>query len=330
MKRRVLAATVVAAAAAAPASASAAKIEITGSTPTITYTARGGEVNALRMSGTVGGGPDLRMAFFEYSAPLFAGRGCATGFPTVCGEVSGAFPVDASLGDKNDVAYLNSFTSELQLDAGPGDDDVLAGGVNATGDGGSDDDTVIVAASGLATGNGGPGRDRVTGGLGAVAAILTGGLSGDLLVPDGSLFDRATGGPGNDRIVSYTGSDVTLSGQAGSDVLVTPTGRSSTRRVLDGGSGSDVVVTHLGAATVDGGTGSDVIDVRGGAETAPDTVTCDAGSDVVWADAGDAVAADCETVLRDGTPPVFRKAQTADAAAQALLAHRPDPAAANH
>jgi hypothetical protein len=328
MKRRVLAAVAVSAAV-APASASAATIELASphGSPVIAYTARGGEVNAPRMSGTVSGF-DLRMPFFEFSAPLVTGTGCTAGSPALCGAVDRSFAVEASLGDEDDIAYLNSFISGMTLDAGSGSDDVLAGGFSASADGGTGNDTIFVAASNGATGNGGPGRDRVAGGLGAVAAILTGGSQADLLVPDGSLFDTAEGGSGNDRLVSFTGRDVTLSGQSGSDVLTVPTGRDSVRRELNGGPGSDIVVTHIGAATVDGGSGHDVIDVRGGAETAPDAVACGSGSDVVWADADDSVAGDCEKVIRHGTPPTLRKAVAAETGARDLLAHRPDPSAA--
>jgi hypothetical protein len=326
MKRRVLVAVAVAAAV-APASASAARVELASpnGSPTITYTARGGEVNAPRMSGTVSGF-DLRMPFLEFSAPLFAGDGCTAGEPVLCGQTDKSFPVDVALGDEDDVAYINSFTSNVTLNAGPDSDDVLAGGFSASADGDTGNDTVYVAASNGATGNGGPGRDRVAGGLGAVAALLTGGLHADLVVPNGSLFDRGEGNSGNDRLVSFAGADVVLSGGSGSDVLVAPEGRPGAKRVLDGGTSSDIIVTHLGGTTVDGGSGPDVIDVRGGDETPADTVTCGAGYDLVWADDADTVAGDCDQVIRHGVAPTQRKADAAETSARALLAHRPDPA----
>ena len=326
MKRRVLAAVAVAAAV-APASASAARVELASpnGSPVVRYTARAGEVNAPRMSGTVSGF-DLRMPFFEYSAPLFAGNGCSPGRPILCGKLDETFPLDVSLGDEDDVAFINSFTSTTTLDAGTGSDDVLSGGFSASADGDTGNDTILVAASNGATGNGGPGRDRIAGGLGAVAALLTGGQQADLVVPDGTLFDRGDGNSGNDRLVSFTGSDVALSGGSGSDVLVTPTGRPGAKIVLDGGSGSDIIVTHLGRTTVDGGSGPDVIDVRGGDETTADTVSCGSGSDIVWADDADTVAGDCDKVIRRGVAPTQRRAEAAETSALALLAHRPDPA----
>src|SRR5262245_36438980 len=166
MKRPMLAGVVVAAAAAiAPSTASAASIALTvpGGTPTITYTASPGEVNALEMHGTVNGGDDFRMPFYEYSAPLTVGPSCAGLLPPVCGFADQAFPVSVALGDENDVANTNSFTQNLTMDAGSGADDVLAGGINATADGGSGSDSIILAANNVTTGHGGSGRDKIFG-----------------------------------------------------------------------------------------------------------------------------------------------------------------------
>ena len=56
----------------------------------------------------------------------------------------------------------------------------------------------------------------------------------------------------------------------------------------------------------------------------PDTVACGSGWDTAWVDEADSVAADCELVLRSPVQ-TFRKVTSAEAAAQALLAHQPDP-----
>jgi Ca2+-binding RTX toxin-like protein len=327
MKRPILAAVTVAAVAAiAPAGASAASIALTvpGGTPTIVYTASPGEVNALEMHGTVAGGDDLRMPFFEYSAPLAVGASCTGLLPTICGFADQSFPVTVTLGDKGDVASTNSFTNVLTMDAGPGSDDVLAGGIDATADGGSGDDSIILAANNLTTGHGGSGRDKIFAGLGAAAAILTGDSGRDLLVPGGFAFNDAKGGTYGDTLVSFSGDTVTLAGESGSDVLFAPTGESDI--TLDGGSGLDIAYSHVGSVTVDAGSGPDIVEVRGGAETSPDTVSCGSSWDIVWADADDDVAKDCEIVIRRGTPPTLRKVVAAEAAARALIAHRPDPA----
>jgi Ca2+-binding RTX toxin-like protein len=269
------------------------------------------------MSGTIA--PfDFRMEFFEFSAPLTAGPGCVAGSPVVCGEVDQAFPVIVTLNDEDDVANVNSFTGNMTMDAGSGDDDVLAGGIDASADGGPGHDTIRLAANNLTTGHGGSGRDRIAAGLGAAAAQLDGGTGGDLLVPGGFLFNEANGGDHADRLVSLSGGDVTLSGQGGSDVLVA-TGGSSIE--LHGGSGSDIIASDLGGVTVTGGSGSDVIDVRGAG--AADTVTCGSGFDIVWANGADSVTSDCELEL--GFNVTLRKVADAIDDAQDLLAHTPDP-----
>jgi hypothetical protein len=323
MKRPILAALALAAAAAAPATASAASIEVASvnGSQVIAYKAKTGEVNALKMYGTVGSF-DLRMAFFEYSSRLIPGPGCESQFPVVCGAVDMAFPVDVSLGDRSDVANVNSFTERLSLNAGSGDDDVLAGGFDATAEGGSGNDTIRLAANNGTRGNAGSGRDRITGGLGAVAAILDGGSGSDLVVPDGSVFNDAKGGTGDDQLVAFRGRDIRLAGGDGDDLVVALSGRGPI--LLDGGDDDDLVLTHAGDATVDAGSGNDVVDVLGGAETVADTVTCGPGWDVAWIDETDTAAADCELKLRSPAPE-FRKVATAEAAAQALLAHDPDP-----
>jgi Ca2+-binding RTX toxin-like protein len=327
MKRPTFVAVAIAAAAvAAPATASAASIAVTplDGTPTIAYTASPGEVNALRMQGTVGGGLDLRMPFFEYSAPLTAGPGCTGTAPVLCGATDKAFPVNVSLGDLNDVASTNSFTGVLTMDAGSGDDDVLAGGFSATANGGYGSDTMILAANDLTTGDGGYGRDKIHGGLGAAAAILTGGGGRDLLVPGGFQFNDAKGGSGSDTLVSFTGDQVTLSGGSGYDTLVAPGGRKVT---LDGGADGDVIQSHsAGSVVVNAGSGADYVEVRGGSETTPDTVDCGTGLDVAWVDAEDTVTG-CELVIRHGTPPTLSKVTAAEDAARALMAHRPNPEA---
>ena len=325
MKRPILAALALAAAAAVPATASAASIELATNgdgSRVIAFRAKAGEVNALKMFGTVGGGADLRMAFFEYSSRLTAGPGCASRFPVVCGAFDAAFPVQVWLGDRGDVANVNSFTERLALDAGSGDDDVLAGGFDAAAEGGSGRDTIRLAANNGTRGNAGSGRDRITGGLGAVAAILDGGGGNDLVVPDGSLFNDAKGGTGNDQLVAFQGREIRFDGGDGEDVLVALGGRGPI--LLDGGDDDDFAYSHAGGGTAGLGSGNDIAEVQGGPDTAPDTVSCGPGWDVAWVDEADTVGADCELTFRSAAP-TFRKVASVEAAAQALLAHRPDP-----
>jgi Ca2+-binding RTX toxin-like protein len=310
--------------AALPATASAATLEVgmSNGSPAVVYNAVPGEVNAVEMQGTVGGGADLRMPFFSYSAPLTAGPGCIAGFPVLCGDVDKSYPVAVALDDKSDIAKINSFTNVLTMDAGAGNDDVLAGGINANADGGAGNDTIRLAANNVTTGTGGTGHDSLAAGLGAAAATLDGDGGNDLLVPGGFAFNDASGGPGNDRLVSFTGGIVKLAGQTGNDILLAATGNGTIE--LSGGADDDIVHTHLGGASVSAGSGNDIVNVRGGAATAADTVTCGSGWDVVSADRTDAVASDCELRLYV-TVSALPKVTAAQTAAQALLAHMPDP-----
>ena len=174
----------------------------------------------------------------------------------------------------------------------------------------------MLAANNAVTGNGGSGRDRIYGGLGAAAATLTGGTGDDLVVPGGFAFNDAKGGSGDDRLVSFTGDAVTLSGDGGNDILAAPTGRGDI--MLNGGSGIDTIVSHVGGVTVNAGSGTDVVDVRGDASGAPDTVSCGSGFDLAWANSADDVARRLRDRLHPRPPPVLGKVTAAvDAAARA-------------
>lgn len=129
----------------------------------------------------------------------------------------------------------------------------------------------------------------------SISVVCSGGSGRNLMV--GSL--------GNDSINAGSDHD-TLIGRAGSDSL-------------NGGAGNDVIVDRNGndQDTVTGGGGGDTIDVRDRAtdlseesETSEatrspeaDTVDCGDGPDVVYADADDTVASNCETVIHDPAPP---------------------------
>ena len=319
-------AAVALAVAAAPATASAASIEVAAlnGSDTVVYAAATGEANALEMHGTADGNNDLRLPFFEFSAPLTVGPGCTGTLPTLCGFPGRGVPVDVSLGDLGDVANVNSQVGTVHMSAGSGNDDVLAGGVDATATGDGGNDSIRIVANNVATGDGGSGNDRIAAGSGAAEATIGGGIGNDLVVPGGSLFNVGTGGSGNDRLVSFTGFTVRLDGQGGSDVVIAPTGGGSI--TLAGGSGGDVIVSHVGGVTAEGGSGIDWIDVRGGGDTAPDDVRCGTGLDLVFSDDADSVAGDCELRL-DRRAPTLPNVTAAERAARELNAHTPDPSA---
>ena len=100
--------------------------------------------------------------------------------------------------------------------------------------------------------------------------ITVAGSRNDFIAGNGGP-DTLTSGPGADCL--YGGEDLdTLAGGEGSDLL-------------HGGSGED---------TMRAGRGDDLIDARG--DGAADEIACGAGADIVYADASDEVADDCERV----------------------------------
>jgi hypothetical protein len=93
---------------------------------------------------------------------------------------------------------------------------------------------------------------------------------------------RITGTAHNDRLVGTARAD-SLDGLAGDDTLLGLAGND----VLRGGPGRDRLV---------GGPGDDAIAANG--DDSRDTISCGSGTDVVNADLGDSVAADCDVLSR--------------------------------
>src|SRR5690242_576167 len=82
----------------------------------VLYRAAPGEINRPVLNSTADG-----QSFEDFGVVLTAGPGCDAGPPIVCGF----FPVDADLGDGDDVASINSFFGPASVSAGYGDDDIL-------------------------------------------------------------------------------------------------------------------------------------------------------------------------------------------------------------
>jgi hypothetical protein len=296
------------------ATASAAEVEVApgiDGSPRVLYLAAPGERNAVSLETVFSG-----LAFTEFHAPLVAGAGCVSGHPVVCES----HPVEAHLGDRDDLASLNSQAGSATVFGDAGNDDFLAGGnglVNAYG--GSGNDTIRVSTDGQANAYGGSGDDRIGGGFSQLLDVFQGESGNDLLVTRGG--GTLDGGTGQDELVGGSSGRfaISLLGQAGDDVLLPGRG------AADGGRDNDVIVGHSGSLTVSGGPGADWIDVAGGeASPGPDTVTCGSGPDVVFYDSGDSVARDCEVRLR-ATAPTLPQVTAARAHADELLAHIPDP-----
>lgn len=308
MKTALLSLAVVAVAG-VPGVASAATVSV-DSSGTVTFQASPGEANKLNLASPFG-----PFGFADTGAPLSAGPGCTAGAPVTCP----AGPIVATLGDRADIARVNSFApaGDVSVDGGTGNDDLLAGSNNgASAVGGSGDDIIVMVANGGATASGGPGSDRVAGLSGIDKLDGDGGA--DLLAErPGPAPSTLSGGDGNDRLVG--GDADNLSGGNGSDILIG--GATFGGATLDGGNGIDLITSTSGA-TITAGSGADFVNAADGSGTA-DTIFCGPGYDFVWADATDRVSRDCERRL-SGPAPTFPGTAAAIADAQALLAHRPN------
>jgi Ca2+-binding RTX toxin-like protein len=297
MKTALLSIAVVAVAG-APGVASAATVSSDGTTAV--YRAAPREANALVLA------PSFPFAVVDLGAPLTAGPGCVDGTPITCAGQD----FQALLGDRADTADVNNVINDVVIDAGSGDDDVTAGSVGrVTVTGAEGDDTLRVNANGLGIASGGRGADRVLGTSGGNQ--LTGGEGADLVTNrqrfGSSLLD---GGDGADRLVGTGGA--TLLGGNGGDILVAR----NDGETLDGGAGADLFASQAGGSTITGGAGADVISAADGSGLA-DTIDCGGGFDVVWADEGDTVAANCE-LRRSGPAPALPGVDQAVADAEAL------------
>ncbi len=127
-------------------------------------------------------------------------------------------------------------------------------------------------------------EDKLTSTL-DIAILALGGGGADTLAT-GQPADVLVGNEGNDTLDGGPGDDQ-VNGNEGDDTL-------------RGSAGNDVVQAGPGADVVEAGPGDDDVRLRDGS---PDRVACGDGADRVDADAGDEVAADCETVTRSSTTP---------------------------
>jgi Ca2+-binding RTX toxin-like protein len=296
--------------------AQAATVRVTNDHDAV-YQAASGEANSVTVEP---GGPVL--TFDERWAPLFARTGCVQAVPVVCGTAGGP-PLDAllRLGDRDDVAAARLFIGTVTIDGGTGHDDLLASATSATVYGGTGDDTLRTSVENDSTATGGSGDDDIAGGPSAMADNFQGNDGADLLVPAGaSRFNVALGGNGDDRLIAADrAGGGELRGGNGNDLLAAEAG-STFSGVADGGTGNDIIIAPAGTMTVTAGSGHDAIDAADG--NAGDTVDCGSGFDVVWADADDTVAANCEHRIA-GPAPALPGVGDALAAAAALRAHTP-------
>jgi len=288
----------VAAVAAVPGTAQAATLSSDGST--VTYAAAANEVNSPALLSSF-----PTMTFSDATAPLTAGTGCVAGPPVSCS----GFNLVLNLGDKNDNTNVDNGVGNTTIDGGTGADTLKGGSVGTvTVTGGGGNDALTVNANTTGTGHGGDGADTL---LGTSANNqLTGDDGADLITTRGSSFNGGTldGGIGNDRIVGS--GRVSILGGAGFDILVAQDPGES----IDGGAATDNITSLAGGSTITAGGSNDQVDAADGTGT-PDTVSCGSGTDTVWADAGDSIAADCENVIFGTTTLPGTTQAIADAAA---------------
>jgi Ca2+-binding RTX toxin-like protein len=135
--------------------------------------------------------------------------------------------------------------------------------------------------------NGTPGDDTMFGRRGNDRMF---GFAGNDYIDGEDDRDELHGGPGDDVLAGRKGADL-IYGDAGADRI---TGDRGSDRIF-GGAGNDTIFGNYDGDLVDGGPGDDRINVAHGGR---DVVTCGAGTDIVFADAVDSVAKDCETVRR--------------------------------
>jgi Ca2+-binding RTX toxin-like protein len=292
-----------------PGVASASTVSVDGS-GTVIYQAAPGEANKLNLVS-----PFMPFGFADTGAPLSAGPGCTPDVLITCP----AGPISATLGDRADSARVNSFApvGDVSVDGGAGNDDLLVGAnTSAAAVGGSGDDIIVMVANGGATASGGIGNDRLAG-LSGIDELNGDGGSDLLTEQPGPAPATLSGGDGNDRLVGGDADD--LDGGNGSDLLIG--GAAFGSATIVGGAGSDLI-TSRGGATITAGPDGDIINAADGSGEA-DTISCGPGYDLVWADATDRVARDCEYRL-SGRAQTLPGTAAAIADAQALLAHQPN------
>jgi hypothetical protein len=257
----------------APASASAATAWIDrnqGKERVIVY-AGSGEGNRVTVSQEEMGNQEfLRVRETGSGVPLEAGTGCDSVGPAEARcPLPEYFIVYTADGDDS---VVSAAAVDSYLAGGSGNDTLHGGTRGEYLDGQDGSDTLI----------GGPGRDTLKGGAGTDTVTYASASLAVSVDIDGQADDGAQGEDDNVQ------SDVeNLVGGNGDDRLTGDSGAN----YLEGGPGRDVVR---------GEGGNDSLDVRDGEW---DDVLCGSEQDFAFADPGDGVADDCETVTFALAPP---------------------------
>ena len=232
---------------------------------------------------------------------------------------SGVDLIAADLGDEDDTFGGMIYSLPVGVAGGSGGDNLYGGSLDDLlfGEEGPD---ILTGGSGNDLLDGGPGPDRMSGGdlpgypatYGFDLADYSERLAGVTVTLDGRTNDGEAGEG------DYVASDVDdVVGGSGPDALV----GSDLANELYGEDGNDAVDGGLGPDLLDGGGGDDTLNARDGAG---DNVACGTGVDTAIIDAGDTVAADCESVQRPAVatappPAAAAPVSTADSTPPVLL-----------
>lgn len=233
-------------------------------------------------------------------------------------EVAGpiAQVIEIAGGRGSDTLHSGSGTGNTHVLSGGRGNDHLITMTNNIGDatliGGPGDDVLENLEGGSASFYGGPGDDAVDVGSHGVVPVISGGPGADLYSagffsdPSALLVGAIRPGPGTDTLSAATtdgpltidlvacgGCVENVIGSAHADTILGNGGAN----VLLGGAGNDLLDPRGGRDRVAGEDGDDQIELRDGRL---DGASCGEGVDQVNADANpaDAIAADCEQVVR--------------------------------
>ena len=230
---------------------------------------------------------------------LTAGPGCVAGLPVWCQTDE----ITVNLAGGDDHFGPSNGSHFITVNGGPGQDHIQTNGLSNTASGGSGADWIRVGGNFRGSGYGDSGDDNIRS-FASRLTILSGGSGDDLLYGERS-ENQLSGDTGDDDLILREDriDSGTLTGGGGNDVMLVigDPSQFSTAVTFSGGSGGDLMVGHRGKDTVSGDRGRDIIDVSGDTDL-QDTVDCGRGADTVYADAGDVIAANCETVLNGPMP----------------------------
>jgi Ca2+-binding RTX toxin-like protein len=188
-------------------------------------------------------GTDDSCVVHDFEGVTASGPGCAqdSSLQVTCtGDFGGSYPVQANLGDLDDVGIFR-FTNSVngaQIDAGSGHDYIESG----DGTGG---DSVLLGA----------GDDWLNAGYGSDTAM---GQAGKDTIIGGPSYNLLYGGTGNDTLLSgaWIGTGSSLIGQSGNDYLQ----GGWAADILNGGPGDDLLDGGRADDDIEGGDDFDTVD----------------------------------------------------------------------